>query len=104
MGGASRIGAAVKVVGAGGWDRLQRFVAAAEFSTIRVAATALGTRQSVLTTQINRLERDLGGKLLERAERGRSMALTALGAKVAQAVRQASGVRAATTGIREDAP
>jgi len=89
---------------AGAWNRLHRFVAAAEFPTIGAAACALGSHQSTLNSQIHRLERDLGGKLLERAERGRPMALTALGAKVAQEVRQASGARAATTGIREDAP
>ncbi|MFF4054011.1 LysR family transcriptional regulator [Streptomyces chartreusis] len=44
--------------------------------------------QPTLTTQINRLERDLGQPLLERAERGRRMQPTQLGASVAAAVRQ----------------
>jgi DNA-binding transcriptional LysR family regulator len=49
---------------------------------MRGAAAALGINQSTLVTQINRLERDLGQALLERAERGRSMKLTPFGETV----------------------
>ncbi|MFD4771342.1 LysR family transcriptional regulator [Streptomyces niveus] len=48
----------------------------------------LGTTQPVLTTQIARLERDLGHLLSERAERGRPMSLTPVGKKIATAVRR----------------
>lgn len=89
---------------AGGWDRLRRFVAAARFPTIGAAASALGNHQSTLTNQIHRLERDLGGQLLVRAERGRPMALTVLGTKVARAVQQASEAPTVTTGTGEGAP
>jgi DNA-binding transcriptional LysR family regulator len=43
-------------------------------------------RQFSLVNQINRIERELGKKLLERAERGRPMRLTADGAAVVRAV------------------
>jgi DNA-binding transcriptional LysR family regulator len=47
-------------------------------------------KQSTLVTQINRLERDIGGPLLERAERGRPMSPTALGEQVLAALHRAS--------------
>lgn len=49
---------------------------------MRGAAEALGINQPTLVTQINRLERDLGQTLLERAERGRAMELTSFGEAV----------------------
>ncbi|MFC0115662.1 LysR family transcriptional regulator [Kibdelosporangium aridum] len=70
------------LTGHGAWNRLRRFAAAAEHPTITVAAQTLGCHQGALTTQISRLERDLGGQLLTRAERGRPMRLTPLGRKV----------------------
>jgi DNA-binding Xre family transcriptional regulator len=71
-----------------GWERLRRFAEAASYPTVTAAAAALGLKQAPLTIQIRRLERDLGGPLLERAERGRSMRLTALGRKVVAAYRR----------------
>ncbi|MCX5377175.1 TniQ family protein [Streptomyces sp. NBC_00091] len=68
------------------WQRLERFAAAASYPTIGGAAQALGINQPTLVIQINRLERDLGKTLLERAERGRSMKLTAFGKKVVAVV------------------
>jgi hypothetical protein len=56
--------------------------------TIGTAATALGLNPPTLVTQINRLERDLGGQLLTRAERGQPMVLTPLGRKVIAAIRR----------------
>ncbi|MFF8595193.1 LysR family transcriptional regulator [Streptomyces sp. NPDC015220] len=53
------------------WQRLSRFVAARSYPTLADAARHLGIHQSALVTEINRLERDLGQALFERAERGR---------------------------------
>lgn len=68
------------------WQRLDRFVAALRYATIREAAKALGATQPALTAQIARLEGDLGQALLERAERGRPMKPTPFGKRVAAAV------------------
>ncbi|MFB7654190.1 MULTISPECIES: TniQ family protein [unclassified Streptomyces] len=65
------------------WQRIERFLAAIDYPTVSEAAQALGVHQSTLTTQIARLERDLGQPLLERAERGRAMKLTTFGRRVA---------------------
>ncbi|MHA7957308.1 LysR family transcriptional regulator [Streptomyces sp. L500] len=70
------------------WQRLDRFVAALPYSTTREAARALGISQPTLSTQITRLERDLGQPLLERAERGRAMKLTSFGKRVVTAARK----------------
>ncbi|MFI2350647.1 LysR family transcriptional regulator [Streptomyces sp. NPDC019443] len=67
------------------WQRVERFLAASACPTIGEAARALGINQPTLVIQINRLERDLGQPLLERAERGRAMKLTASGKEVAAA-------------------
>ena len=64
------------------WQRLNRFAAVVGYQTLSEAAEHLGMTQSTLVAQINRLERDIGGPLLERAERGRPMSLTALGEQV----------------------
>jgi hypothetical protein len=68
------------------WQRLNRFAAAIGYRTLGEAADHLGITQSALVTQITRLERDIGGPLLERAERGRPMSLTALGEQVLAAL------------------
>ncbi|WP_308369427.1 MULTISPECIES: LysR family transcriptional regulator [unclassified Streptomyces] len=68
------------------WQRLERFAAAASYRTIGEAAQALGINQPTLVIQINRLERDLGKALLERAERGRAMKLSPFGKKVVAVV------------------
>lgn len=73
--------------GIGGWERLQRFAAASGYRTLGVAAERLGVHQFTLVNQINRVEKELGTKLLERAERGRAMQLTDAGAHVVAAVR-----------------
>ncbi|MEU8512634.1 TniQ family protein [Kitasatospora sp. NPDC048722] len=67
-------------------QRLRRFARATGYSTIREAADGLGISQSTLSSQIRRLEQDLGGALLERAKRSNSMKLTELGRAVAAAV------------------
>jgi hypothetical protein len=76
------------LAGIGGWERLQRFAAAAEHPTLTVAAETIGLNQFTLVNQINRIERDLGMKLLRRAERGRPMELTEDGRRVLAALRQ----------------
>jgi DNA-binding transcriptional LysR family regulator len=52
--------------------------------------SCLGIKQPTLVTQISRLERDIGGPLLERAERRRPMSLTPLGEQVVAALHVAS--------------
>ena len=71
------------------WQRLNRFAAAIGSRTLSEAAEHLGITQSALVIQINRLERDIGGPLLERAERGRPMSLTPLGEQVLAALLRA---------------
>lgn len=66
-------------------ERLRRFVKASAYPTLGVAARDMGVHGPTLATQINRLARELGGPLLERAERGRPMKLTPLGKRVVRA-------------------
>lgn len=75
------------LAGIGGWQRLQRFAAAARYPTLTLAAQELGLNQFGLVDQINRIERELGTKLFIRAERGRPMQLTDHGARVVATVR-----------------
>jgi hypothetical protein len=70
------------------WQRLNQLAAAAGYQTLRDAAEHLGIAQPTLVAQINRLERDIGGRLLERAERGRPMTLTDLGKQVLAVLRR----------------
>ena len=70
------------------WQRLNRFATATGYQTLSEAAEHLGITQATLVTQINRLEGDIGGPLLERAERGRPMSPTALGEQVLAALQR----------------
>jgi DNA-binding transcriptional LysR family regulator len=72
------------------WQRLNRFAAAIGYQTLSEAAEYLGVAQSTLVIQINRPERDIGGPLLERAERARPMTPTALGEQVLAAFHRTS--------------
>jgi hypothetical protein len=72
------------------WQRLNRFAAAIGYQTLSGAAEHLGVALSTLVIQINRLERDIGGSLLERAERGRPMTPTALDEQVLAAFHRTS--------------
>jgi antitoxin (DNA-binding transcriptional repressor) of toxin-antitoxin stability system len=90
--------------GTGGWQRLQRFAATAAYPTIGTAAGALGIKESTLTVQINRLERDLSGQLLVRAKRGQPMTLTVLGAEVMSAIACAQELTAAEFGEAMKSP
>ncbi|WP_281356463.1 TniQ family protein [Amycolatopsis anabasis] len=67
------------VHGTSSWSRLRRFQAAMRFRTISEAATALGLRQPVLSSQIARIECDLGTPLHTRPRKGEALQLTDLG-------------------------
>jgi hypothetical protein len=69
----------------GGAARLNRFETVLRYPTLTAAAADLGLRQAVLTSQIARLEDDLGVALVQRAQRGRPMTLTEQGARVLRA-------------------
>ncbi|MEU9452889.1 TniQ family protein [Streptomyces sp. NPDC048277] len=74
--------------GQGARERLSRFAAASAYPSLGAAASGLGLNTFALVAQINRIERELGGPLLARAERGRPMKLTSLGRNVLRAVRR----------------
>ena len=74
------------LAGIGGWERLRRFAKAAQYPTLTIAAADLRVDQFTLVNQINRIERELGTKLLERAERGRPMRLTKMGTTIVRAI------------------
>ncbi|MEU9808569.1 TniQ family protein [Mycobacterium sp. NPDC050853] len=69
----------------GGHERLARFVAASRFPTLTSAAQQLSIAQFTLVNQINRIAKELGGPLFDRAQRGRPMTLTPLGTRVVDA-------------------
>lgn len=69
----------------GGAERLSRFAAAANYSTVTSAAAALGLCPTVLQRQIARLGAELGGPLFTRAQRGHPMTLTHLGTQALHA-------------------
>ncbi|WP_052585712.1 helix-turn-helix domain-containing protein [Mycobacteroides abscessus] len=73
--------------GIGGRDRLERFAEASQYRTMTIAGERLSVHQFTLVNQINRIERELGTKLLVRAERGRPTRLIDTGAGVVAAVR-----------------
>ncbi|HEY3144056.1 MAG TPA: LysR family transcriptional regulator [Acidimicrobiales bacterium] len=65
--------------GQGAIERVRRFIVIADQPTITRAAATPGTTQSVLTSQIARLEADLGQQLIERAQPNRPCQLTPAG-------------------------
>ncbi|MGI5512974.1 LysR family transcriptional regulator [Streptomyces sp. CA-106131] len=77
--------------GQGAGERLSRFAAASAYPSVGAAASGLGLNTFTLVAQINRIERELGGPLLVRAQRGRPMTLTSLGRKVLRAIRTFQG-------------
>jgi molybdenum-dependent DNA-binding transcriptional regulator ModE len=77
------------VTGPGAWKRLRRLAAASPYSSLSQAATRLGISPTVLTTQVNRLEHELGQRLLERAPGQKAMRPTPFGRKVIAAIRAA---------------
>jgi transposase-like protein len=81
------------------WQRLERFAAAVRYPTLHEAARARGVTPAALIKQIQRLEKDLGQQLLERAERGHPMKLTPFGHKVATATRETLAENMARPGV-----
>ena len=79
------------LIGIDVWERLQRFAKASKHPTLTIAATELRVHQFALVNQNNRIERELGTKLLERAQRGRPMRLNEEGSTVVRAIRASSG-------------
>jgi hypothetical protein len=76
------------LTGGRGWERLERFAAAAQYPSLRSAALQLGLGQ--IGGHIQRLETDLDTELLIRARPGgRAMRLTDAGRQVLAAVRTA---------------
>ncbi|RSN60741.1 hypothetical protein DMH01_15810 [Amycolatopsis sp. WAC 04182] len=70
------------LTGTGAWTRPHRFAATADHSTLTIAAGTLDIDLSTLLGQSNRLEHDLGGQLLTRAERNQPMQVTPLGGRI----------------------
>jgi hypothetical protein len=69
-----------------GWQRLHRFQQAMAFPTIEEAADHLGAHQSALVRQLQRLERDIGARLYQRATRSRALRPTRRGAALLKAL------------------
>ncbi|MEZ0094977.1 TniQ family protein [Streptacidiphilus sp. EB129] len=66
--------------------RLARFAEACHHPSLRAAARAMGIIPHNLVSQVGRLERDLGGQLLDRGARHRIQQLTPLGRQVLTAI------------------
>lgn len=79
------------LAGVGGWQRLERLAIAVQFHTLTAAARQLGAPG--LVGQIERIEAELGFRVLVRAQRGRAMQLTDDGRRVLAAVRTAQRAR-----------
>jgi Bacterial regulatory helix-turn-helix protein, lysR family len=78
------------ITGPGAWKRLSRLAAASSYPSLREAAASLGIGHTVLITQVNRLERELGHRLLDRAPGQHAMQPTAYGRNVIAAIRAAN--------------
>ncbi|MUL78966.1 TniQ family protein [Mycolicibacterium sp. CBMA 226] len=75
------------LAGRGGWERLQRFAAIVDYADYATAARELHASASVLALQMRILERDLGDRLLDRADGTHPMHITEFGLRVQRAVR-----------------
>jgi len=84
------------ITGPGAWKRLRRLAAASSYSSLSLAASSLGIEPSVLISQVNRLEREVGHRLLDRIPGQQAMQPTAYGQKVIAAIRAASATRPAS--------
>ena len=74
------------LAGVGGWERLQRFADIVRYPSFGIAARELRLHSGYLSVQVQRLERDLGGRLVDRGHNRRPMRVTPFGKKVRQAV------------------
>lgn len=83
------------ITGPGAWKRLRRLAAAGSYSSLTEAGASLGIDPTVLVTQVNRLEREFGHRLLDRAAGQRAMQPTSCGQKIIAAIRAASATRPA---------
>ncbi|OBJ42542.1 hypothetical protein A5630_20755 [Mycolicibacterium mucogenicum] len=70
------------LVGIGGWERLMRFVSVLEYPSFSKAAQSLHVSTGSVIVAVLRLERDLGGRLVDRWQNSRPMRPTALGHRV----------------------
>jgi hypothetical protein len=77
------------ITGPGAWKRLHRLAAASRYPSLRLAAVSLGIHPVILITQVGRLERELGQRLLDRAPSRQTMQPTAFGQQVITAIRAA---------------
>lgn len=71
-----------------GWQRLRRFQQMMAYHSMNVAATALGSYASNLALQLQRLEADIGTKLLRRGHRYQPMTLTERGSRLLELLDQ----------------
>jgi hypothetical protein len=83
------------ITGPGAWKRLSRLAAASSYSSLSEAGASLGIDPTVLVSQVNRLEREFGHRLLDRVPGQRAMQPTACGQKIIAAIRAASATRPA---------
>jgi len=77
------------ITGPGAWKRLHHLAEASRHPSLRHAAASLGIHHTVLITQVNRLERELGQRLLERAPGQHAMRPTTHGRKIIATIRTA---------------
>ncbi|MGI8450181.1 MAG: TniQ family protein [Streptosporangiaceae bacterium] len=77
------------ITGPGAWKRLHHLAEASRYPSLSHAAASLGIHHTVLITQVNRLERELGQRLLERAPGQHAMRPTAYGRKIIAAIHAA---------------
>jgi hypothetical protein len=71
-----------------GKERLQRFAAISNYTSIAAAARSLGLNKQSLRSQVNVLERSVGSKLLARADTTHPMRLTTLGKRLLDVARE----------------
>jgi DNA-binding MarR family transcriptional regulator len=74
--------------GLGGWDRLHRYATAMLFPSLSAAGRFLGIKPETLSTQIARLEHDIGHRLLHRSAPGRPQHPTPAGQALLDAIEQ----------------
>jgi hypothetical protein len=82
------------ITGPGAWIRLHRLAEASRYTSLSHAATSLGISHTALITQVNRLERELGQRLLDRTAGQTTMRPTPYGAKIIATIRAAERLQA----------
>lgn len=79
-----------------GKERLQRFAAISSYTSLAAAARSLGLHKQTLRSQIQALERSVGGQLLVRADTAHPMHLTRLGVTLMKVAREQGIITGAT--------